>query len=237
MSAVIAGEEDLPYEELVSLIEIGAMFKTKTISILRARLGMLRISKHNHFWRVVPLIVLLVASMGPWFFDVIHVPSEYQCSPPFIRLDGDFCGTPMPGTIIFAFLAGGLIDMIDKLLVGQLVPTDLGRELLFSLSIFILLLPFISTLSLIRSEDSLRRQIFHMTAWGLAAGVGLLLGLPIYSTPSWELWGIWLFVGTAISSVIVEGNAGAGGSFAKGNNSLNVGQTAQSEERAACSLV
>ena len=46
---------------------------------------------------IAGLLSLLVAIMGPWTFDLIHVPSEYPCSAPFIRLEGDFCGTPMSG--------------------------------------------------------------------------------------------------------------------------------------------
>lgn len=40
--------------------------------------------------RVVILLSLLVAIMGPWTFDRIHVPAQYTCSTPFVRLEGDF---------------------------------------------------------------------------------------------------------------------------------------------------
>ena len=56
------------------------------------------INEHKNGWRVALLVVVLVAIMGPWTFDPINVPSEYPCQAPYIRLDDDFCGTPLPGT-------------------------------------------------------------------------------------------------------------------------------------------
>ena len=44
------------------------------------------------FWRVIILAMLMVSFVGPWFFDVIMVPAEYECNLPFVRLDDDFCG-------------------------------------------------------------------------------------------------------------------------------------------------
>ncbi len=62
------------------------------------------INKHKRVWRVAILVLLLVAIMGPWTFDRINVPSEYPCS---VRLEGDFCGTPMSGIWIFSWIIGG----------------------------------------------------------------------------------------------------------------------------------
>jgi hypothetical protein len=55
------------------------------------------INEHKSVGRVAVLMLLLVAMMGPWTFDLINVPAEYPCSAPNIRLDDDFCGTPLPG--------------------------------------------------------------------------------------------------------------------------------------------
>ena len=49
---------------------------------------------------------------GPWIFDLIVVPSEYSCSTPAIRLEGDYCGIPMPGTWILLAMAGRLVNMV-----------------------------------------------------------------------------------------------------------------------------
>ncbi|HMS01246.1 MAG TPA: hypothetical protein PKE62_18530 [Anaerolineales bacterium] len=47
------------------------------------------------------LLLLILALLGPWMFDQINVPAEYDCSAPFIRLNGDFCGLPISGLRFF----------------------------------------------------------------------------------------------------------------------------------------
>jgi hypothetical protein len=53
--------------------------------------------------------------------------------------------------------------------------------------------------------------MFHVVAWGLAVGIGLLLGLSgswrlslVFSRLFWVLWGIWLYIGLAGSALILE---------------------------------
>lgn len=55
------------------------------------------ITQNISIFRAGALILFVVALLGPWTFDVINVPAEYECSAPFIRLNGDFCGMPMSG--------------------------------------------------------------------------------------------------------------------------------------------
>jgi len=59
------------------------------------------IYENQHKWRITLLVVMVVAFMGPWTFDRIYVPAKYECSAPFIRLEGDFCGIPMSGLRFF----------------------------------------------------------------------------------------------------------------------------------------
>jgi len=47
-------------------------------------------------------------------------------------------------------------------------------------------------------------QIFTIIAWVLAIGYGLLLGLNSYPKLFWVVWGIWLYIGLAISALILE---------------------------------
>jgi hypothetical protein len=91
------------------------------------------INKHKRVWRVAILVLLLVAIMGPWTFDRINVPSEYPCSTPNIRLEGDFCGTPMSGIWIFSWMVGGFINAGVGLVTSALGFTEWAREFLFSL--------------------------------------------------------------------------------------------------------
>lgn len=80
----------------------------------------------------------------------------------------------------------------------------LFRELSFSLLGLLLVLPFFSTLFLIVRGDRQHQLVFHVAAWSLAFGVGLLLALSSYPNLFWVLWGVWLYVGLAASALILE---------------------------------
>ena len=163
------------------------------------------ISEYHRVWRVAILVLLLLAFQGPWFFDQINVPSEYPCSAPFIRLKGDYCGTPLSGMWILAALVGEFISIVVELVTGATVNTDLGRRFLFILGALLLFLPFFSTLLLILSGNRRRQQILHLVVWGLATVSSLwwLLLSPAEWLPS-RLWGRWLYIGLAPSMLILE---------------------------------
>ena len=162
------------------------------------------INKQERVWRVAILVLLLVAIMGPWTFDLINVPSEYPCSTPNIRLEGDFCGIPMSGIWIFPWMVGGFINASVGLVTGAMGFTEWTRVFLFSLVIFLLLLPFFSTLLLILGGGHRRGQMFQVGAWGLASGIGLLIGISRFPKLFWVLWGVWLYIGLAASALILE---------------------------------
>jgi hypothetical protein len=46
--------------------------------------------------------------------------------------------------------------------------------------------------------------MFHLAAWGLASGIGLLIGISSYPKLFWVLWGVWLYIGLAASALILE---------------------------------
>lgn len=162
------------------------------------------INEHKNVWRVAILVMVLVAIMGPWTFDLIWVPSEYSCSAPFIRLDNGFCGKPLPGIWLFRWMVNGFVYASAGLVTGAMVFIEWAREFLFSLFLFLLVLPFFSTLLLILRGDRQRRQVFNAAAWSLAAGIGLLIGMSSYPKQFWLLWGIWLYIGLAASVLILE---------------------------------
>ena len=165
---------------------------------------MLWIDEHRNAWRVAVLALLPVAIMGPWAFDRIYVPSEFPCSAPNIRLEGDFCGVPLRGTTVISFMAGALINISVELVTGAIILADRAGEFLFGLFVFLVVLPFFSTLLLILRGDRRRWQVFNVAAWGLAAGMGLLIGMSSYPKLFWRLWGIWLYIGSAASALILE---------------------------------
>ena len=162
------------------------------------------INEHKHVWRVSILVLLLVSIIGPWTFDLIWVPSEYVCSAPNIRLDGDYCGIPLSGVWLFRMMVNAFIYASAGLVTGTMVFIEWIREALYSLLVFLLVLPFFSTLLLILRGDRRRLQVFNVAVWGLAAGTGLLIGMISYPKLFWALWGIWLYIGLTASALILE---------------------------------
>ena len=165
---------------------------------------MLWLNEHKNDWRVAVLGLLLVAIMGPWAFDRIYVPSEYSCSAPNVRLREDFCGLPLSGIWFLRFMVPGFVHGTVGLVTGAMVFIEWARMFLFSLILCLLVLPFFSTLLLILRRDRRGRQVFNVAAWGLAAGIGLLIGLSSYPKLFWVLWGVWLYIGLAASALILE---------------------------------
>jgi len=191
------------------------------------------INEHKRVWRVAILVVVLVAIMGPWVVELINVPSEYPCSAlinsmpseypysaPGFRLEGDFCGVPMSGIRMFSWVIVAFTTFGVGLVTGAMGFADRG---FLSTFIFIIVLPLLlvppifSTLLLIVRGDRRRLQVFNAAAWGLAAGIGLLLGvfrvatlgigllgMSSYLKLLWTLWGIRLYIGLAVSALILE---------------------------------
>lgn len=170
---------------------------------------MLWLNNNKRVWRTTILLLLFVALMGPWAFDRIHVPRQYICSPPNVRLEGDFCGHPLSGMWIFRWMIGGFISMVGGFITGEMLLVDRGSDLLgmlLSLVILVLLLlPFISTLRQFRGGDLQGRHVSHIAIWGLAALLSSILLVDYGLTRlHWALWGLWLYFGLAISALILE---------------------------------
>jgi len=170
------------------------------------------INEHKRVWRVAILVLLLVAMMGSWAFDLINVPAEYPCSAPNVRLEGDFCGVPMSGIQVFSWMIGGVIGMVVELFIGTPGFADRGGPslgefliiLVTLMALLLLLLPFFNTLLSLVRRDRRHRQKFNVATWGLAAGIGLLICMSRYPKFIWAVWGIWLYVGLATGALILE---------------------------------
>ena len=127
---------------------------------------------------------------------------------PSVRLYGDFCGYPMLG---FQALLGAVIQLFFVL--GGLIKGNITApipELIFLLFPWLIVLPFFSmVLLLIRNTNSRRLQILNLVLWGIA---GLLALTAFYLQTnrdqlahlSYLLWGIWLYLLGAISTIIFE---------------------------------
>ena len=173
-------------------------------------INMVWLREYKNVWRVAILTLLLVAIIGPWWYDLINVPSQYTCSSPFIRLKGDYCGKPMSGIWIFVILATRPIELVVEMVNGTTSITDSVYAILnFFLYILLVLLgvlPLFTTWLLILRGDRKRQQIFHILAWGLVASVGILWVISNISNRHWSgaLWGPWLYIRLAVGALILE---------------------------------
>ncbi|WP_420642934.1 hypothetical protein [Candidatus Leptofilum sp.] len=164
---------------------------------------MLWLNKHKRIWRIIILALFLIALIGPWVFEQIHVPAEYHCSPPNFRLEGDFCGTPLSGIWIFTAIIGNFFRAAARLFTGTLTLVNFSRELLFSVLYLFLVLPFLTTLLLILRKN--QRFWFQRIRWSLAVGIALLyLVLSHFFMYPLKLWGLSLYIVVATAALILE---------------------------------
>ncbi len=162
------------------------------------------IQNYRTVGRFVLLLLLGLAFVGPWFFDLIMVPAEYECNLPFVRLEGDFCGSPM-SYLDFAFsIFVSDISTIRSGFFSTLTLVDLYREYSFRFLFFLAALPFFSNLLRLWKPGHRSLRIFNWVCWGLA--VLIALGPMFFSEmlhPA--LWGIWLYRGAVILALVCEG--------------------------------
>lgn len=161
------------------------------------------INEHQRGWRTGLLLLAAVALAGPWLVDTIHVPAEFACSPPNVRLEGDFCGTPLPGIMIFMTLIGGFAELSRAVALNELPRALQVFPVLAAVALS--LLPLFTTLILIISHG--RRFRLQVAVWGAAAISSPFLALTILSRPHLALWGIWLYVGLAVGALVLEMSA------------------------------
>jgi hypothetical protein len=152
--------------------------------------------------------LFLVAIMGPWTYTSDGVPPPEWCRDPFILLENDRCVGLVSGAEVLTFMAGAFLSMSVGLVTGATVLPDRAREFLgvflFMLLLFLLLLPFFTTLLLIWGRASRRLRVFHLMVWELAAVLSLLLVVSQSALRPARLWGIWLYIGLAASALILE---------------------------------
>jgi len=175
------------------------------------------INEHKNVGRVAVLMLLLVAIMGPWTYTADGVPpAGMWCLDPNILLENGRCVRLVSGATFFIFMPVAFLSMSVGLVTGATVLPDRAGEFLrvslFTMLLFLLVLPFFSTLLLIRGGDSRRLRVFHVMAWGLAAVLSLLPVVFESVLRSGQLWGNWLYVALAASMLALEMFALAAGS-------------------------
>ena len=90
-------------------------------------------------WRVIILLTLFLGIVGPWNYERLHVPAKYPCTPPNVRLEGDFCGSPVSGMVILAWIVGWFLYAVVGLFTGGTSLAQAGSELLSGLLVNLLL--------------------------------------------------------------------------------------------------
>lgn len=171
---------------------------------------MKRIQDGRRWWPGVVLALAIVALWGPWGFDRVNVPAQYECSPPNIRLEGDYCGVPLRGTWLITMTAQTFKSLPAAWLRGEPGLSGGAAEILIAALPFFLVLPLLTTLGRIVRDGSRRWRRVNLVAWslglvvaGLMATVGLVSGWgPLRG------WGVWLYVGLAMGMVIAEARSG-----------------------------
>lgn len=157
--------------------------------------------EYKKFLRGVILLLFITTMFGPWIYDQINVPAQYTCSPPNVRLYGDFCGLPLSGFEFFKLFIGGFFYMLFTFAF-----VNYPRELLIGLYI-LPLIPIITSLILLWKEETRRLRTINLITWILALIPTLLMFLPLAVQRSgyiFRLWGLWLYILLAVSAIIFE---------------------------------
>jgi hypothetical protein len=161
----------------------------------------------NILRRTLVLALFLVSMLGPWVFDTIHVPAQYACGKPFVRLSGDVCGYPLSGLETIKWFGGGVMYTFGELIKGNLASQI--PQLIVLLGISIILLPFFSLLLVIGNQNSGRLRTANIVVWGLACLLTLTLftlqtdGDQLIQFLSW-LWGLGLYILLAFTTILDE---------------------------------
>jgi len=163
--------------------------------------------EHKRAWRTGFILVLALAMIGPWFFDRVNVPRPYLCSPPNVRLEGDFCGVPISITWMLRGMPSQFVYMMNSLISGVPQPYAVSNWIALLISIF-LILPFLSTSIMIVWEKMRFSVNFQRVCLGLAAVSSVYIGILGFfisnSSSSWQLWGLWLYIFLTIGLLVVE---------------------------------
>jgi hypothetical protein len=161
------------------------------------------IGQHKRTWRISLVVLLLLATAGPWVFDKVYVPAEYECRNS-IRLEGNFCGIAMSGIRIIPWIPVSMVGSAERVLTGETAFAQGVLEFVGACFLILFFLPILTTLLLSVREEEPRWRQFHIVALCLAVALGALFATSRYSPSNWALWGIWLYSGTLACALVLE---------------------------------
>jgi hypothetical protein len=159
-----------------------------------------------NFGRVALLILLGVAIFGPWFYETMYTdaPPEGPCPTPLVRVEYGRCAMRMPGTTLLAMMAGGFFGILAGAVTGTVDLASRLREFLGCALVFVLVLPFVSTLLVALRKDSRLLRGFHVVACGLAAILVMLMLVFVPGLGPIHFWGVWLYLAGALVGLGLE---------------------------------
>lgn len=152
--------------------------------------------------RLVVLALLVAAFIGPWGYTPDGVPPPEWCAEPNFLLTPERCVRLLPGTEILSFFVGSIIALPLMLFSSGFSLVERGRELLFVLLMYLLVLPFITGLILALARTSRRLLVLDMVAWGLAAIPAVMIAFFTPEQRGLQLWGVWLYIGLAAAMLL-----------------------------------
>jgi hypothetical protein len=167
------------------------------------------ISQHNKRIRLVFLLLLPIAIIGPWTFSSDGVPPAEYCHGRSILLENRRCVKPISGANVLTIISSAVPSMILQLISDPSNLTERVNELLrvflFLVLIFILLLPFLRILRIVLSNDRSPHLKYPELIGGSALVISTLLFIvTCQSEICLKLWGNWLYMLIAACTVVVE---------------------------------
>lgn len=164
--------------------------------------------ENKRVWRAVLLGLVAVALLGPWNFRLSYVLPQFECTPPNVRLEGNFCGRAVSGWQQGAQIVLGVVAFGWSVLGGV---AGVGGGPPFILPV--LLMPFapvVMTLVALLRRTGRSQWLLLLWLLGMVAAVlymafvaasGPEIGFPYGS----RVWGVWLYVIVAAAMAVGEG--------------------------------
>lgn len=160
----------------------------------------------RRIWMGIALALAIVALMGPWAFDRINVPAQYECTRPNVRLEGDFCGMPVTGLWVLMVTIQAVRGLPAAWLRGEPGLSGGFPEIFLAGIPLLLVLPIITAIVRIWRSESRRWAVINLFAWGLSfivAGWIFVAGIYERWIP-FGVWGVWLYVAAAFFMMAVD---------------------------------
>lgn len=145
----------------------------------------------------------LLSLIGPWAFERVNVPAEYDCSKPYVRLEGDYCGLPVAGFKIIVLVFGVILEMPARLHVGGASLSEAFRAVLVFCLAALALLPVLLELVSVLAYRGEKLKSVLAPVWALGVSLTVLYGSAFRATYLVQ-WGLWLYVVTGLIALTME---------------------------------